>query len=194
LRVFERHPLRNDRRTQQVGKTDSRRTRAKEQVFLVFKLDTLELARVDHSGKCDARSALHVVIVDAIFVAIALEQVDGVCSRPILKVDAAFREHFLHRLNEFVDERIQLVGRWPGLAHAEIEWIAQVLLIVGTGVEIHGQQVLRRYSSAGGVELELADGNARPVCAKVAEAEYPAAVRDADKSDVLLRPVSAGLP
>jgi hypothetical protein len=116
LRVFERHPLRNERRTQQVGKTDSRRTRAKEQVFLVFKLDTLELARVDHSGKCDARSALHVVIVDAIFVAIALEQVDGVCSRPILKVDAAFREHFLHRLNEFVDERIQLVGRWPGLA------------------------------------------------------------------------------
>ena len=28
-------------------------------------------------------------------------------------------------------------------AHAEIKRIVQILLIVGTGVEIHGQQVLR---------------------------------------------------
>src|SRR4029077_19635883 len=65
----------------------------------------------------------------------------------------------------------------------------QVLLIVGASVEIHRQQILRRHARTGGIELQLTDGDPGAVSAKVAEAEYPAAVRDADKSDVLLRPI-----
>ena len=193
LRVFQRHALRNERRTEQVGKADCRRTRAKEQIFLVLQLRALELARVDHAGKSDARRALHVVIIDAVFVAVALKQVHGVCAGPILKVNAAFREHLLHRLNELVDEGIKLLGRRAGLAHSQVKRIVQILLVVGAGVEIHGQQVLRRHSCAGGVELQLADRDSGAVCAEVAETEDAAAIGDADESNVFLRPVSQDL-
>src|SRR5258707_2769168 len=189
LRVFRRHSLRNERRTQQVGKANSGRARAKEQVFLVLKLRTLDLGRVDHAGKCDAGSALHVVIIDAVLVAVSLEQMHSVRPRPILEMNAAFREHLLHGLNELIHEGKELVGRWAGLAHAQIKRIVQVLLIVGTGIEIHGEQVLRWHARAGGVQLQLADWDTGAVSPEVSETENAAAVRDTNKPNVLLRPV-----
>ena len=69
----------------------------------------------------------------------------------------------------------------------------QILLVVGACVEVHGQKVLRRHTGAGGVELQLADGNARAVCAEVAQAKNPAAIGDADEPDVFLRPVIQNL-
>jgi hypothetical protein len=57
----------------QIGKA-VRPSSAKEQVFLVLKLRALELGRVDHAGKRNAGSALHVVFVHAVLVAVALEQ------------------------------------------------------------------------------------------------------------------------
>ena len=193
LRVFQRHALRDERRTQQVGKADAGRAGAEEQVLLVLELRALELGRVDHAGKRDAGRALHVVVVDAVLVAIALQQVHGVHSGPVLEVDAALREHLLHGLDELVDEGIELLGRGACLAQAQVERIVQVLLVVGAGVEIHRQQVLRRHAGAGGVELQLADGDAHAVGAQVAQAEDAAAVGDADEPDVLLRPVSQDL-
>jgi hypothetical protein len=72
LRVFPRHALRDERRAQQVGKANAGRACTEEQVFLVLKLRALELDRVDHAGKRDAGGALHVVIIDAVLVAITL--------------------------------------------------------------------------------------------------------------------------
>ena len=43
LRFFQRHALCNERRTKQVGKANSRRARAEEQVFLIFELVPLSL-------------------------------------------------------------------------------------------------------------------------------------------------------
>jgi hypothetical protein len=48
----------------------------------------------------------------------------------------------------------------------------QILLVVGAGIEIHGQQVLRRHARTGGVELQLADGDAGAVSAEIAEAKH----------------------
>ena len=193
LGLLERHALRHQRGTEQVGEADTGRTRAEEQVFLVLQLRALELGRIDHAGKYDAGRALHVVVIDAVLVAVALEQVHGVATRPILEVNAALREHLLHRLDELVDKRIKFRGRRARLAHAQIQRIVQVLLVVGARVEVHGQQVLRRHAGAGGVELQLADGDARAVCAKVAQAEDAAAVGDADEPNVFLRPVLQNL-
>src|SRR6185436_14956234 len=100
LRIFELHALPNERRTQQVGKTNCRRTRSQEQILLVLKLNALYLAGVDHSGNRGAGGALYVVVVDAVLVAITLQQVDGVDARPILEMYAAFRKHLLYGLNE----------------------------------------------------------------------------------------------
>ena len=189
LRVFQRHALRNERGTQQVGKADAGRARAEEQVFLVLQHRALELGRIDHAGQHDAGGALDVVVIDAILVAVALEQVHGVGPGPILEVDAAPRKHLLDGRDEFVDEGKQFRRRRARLAQAEIQGVVQVLLVVGAGVEVHGQEVLRRHAGAGGVELQLADRDAGAVGAEVAEAEDAAAVGDADESNVLLRPV-----
>src|SRR5260221_11177826 len=114
--------------------------RAEEQVLLVLKLRALELGRVDHAGKRDAGRALHVVIIDAVLVAVALEQMHSVRPRPILEVDAALRKHLLYCLDELVDEGKQFCRRRAGLAQAKIQWIVQGLLLVGARIEVHRKQ------------------------------------------------------
>src|SRR6202030_354773 len=131
--------------------------------------------------------------IDAVLIAVALEQVHGIYPSPVLEVNATLREYFLHRLYEFVDERIKILGGWAGLAHAQVQGIAQVLLIVSARIEVHREQILRRYTGAGGVQLQLANGDARSVGAKISEAKDAATVRDADKTDVFLGPVSQNL-
>src|ERR1700677_3353989 len=80
--------------------------RAKKQVLFVLQLCAFELSCIDHPRKSDARCALHVVVVDAVLVAVSLEQVNGIRPGPILKVDAAFRKNLLHCLDELVDKRV----------------------------------------------------------------------------------------
>ena len=189
LRFLEAHALRDKRGTEQVGKANTGRARAEEQIFFVLQFCALDLGCVDHPCECDPRRTLDVVVVDTVLVAIALEQVHGILARPILEVNATLREHFLHCLDKLVDKRIKILGRRSRLAHSQIQRIVQVLLVVGTGVEVHGEQVLRRHSGAGSVELQFADGDPRAVCAEVAKTQDPAAVRDADKPHVFLRPV-----
>ncbi len=63
------------------------------------------------------------------------------------------------------------------------------MLVVGACVEVHLQQVLRWHSGAGGVELQFANGDARAVCAQITKSKDSAAVRDADESNVFLRPI-----
>jgi hypothetical protein len=180
-------------RAEQVGKANAGRACTEEQVFLVLELRALELDRVDHAGKRDTGSTLHVVIVDAVLIAITLQQVDGVHSGPILEVNAAFREHLLYGLDELVHEGKELGRRGACLTHAQVKGIVQILLVVGAGIEIHGQQVLRRHARTGGVELQLADGDAGAVGAEIAEAEDAPAVRNTDEPDILLRLVSQDL-
>src|SRR5260221_12530798 len=111
--------------------------RAEEQVLLVLKLRALELGRVDHAGKRDAGRALHVVIIDAVLVAVALEQMHSVRPRPILEVDAALRKHLLYCLDDFVDEGKQFCRRWSCLPQARTQWVVQVLLVVGAVISVH---------------------------------------------------------
>src|SRR5262245_35351140 len=114
---------------------------------------------------------------------------DSVHTGPILEVNAALRKHLLYSFNELVHKRIEFIRRWASPADAEVQRIAEILFVVGSGVEIHGQQIPRRHSGAGGVQLQLADWNRRPVCSKISQAQNAAAVGNADESDVLLGPV-----
>ncbi len=52
---------------------------------------------------------------------------------------------------------------------------------------------MRWHSGAGGVELQFANGDARAVCAQITKSKDSAAVRDADESNVFLRPVFQNL-
>ena len=78
-------------------------------------------------------------------------------------------------------------------AHAQVKRIVQILLVVGAGVEIHGQQVLWRHTGTSGVQLQLADRDPSAISAKVSKPEDAARVRHADEPDILLGPVSQDL-
>src|SRR5262249_39033094 len=110
LSVLKRQTLIDKCRTQQVGKPNTGRTSAEEQILFILQFGALQLGSVDHSGKRYASGALHVVVVDAVLIAITPEEVHRVNARPVLKVNAALREHLLNRPHKFIDEGIELLG------------------------------------------------------------------------------------
>ena len=99
---------------------------------------------------------------------------DGIHAGPILEVDAAFRKDVLHRLDELVDERVEIRGRRPRLAQTEVQRIAQVLLVVRSRVGKHRKEILRGHSGTRRIELQLSDGDACPIRSRVAQSEYSA--------------------
>ena len=69
---------------------------------------------------------------------------------------------------------------------AHIEGVIEQLLVVGAHVQHHRQAVSGGDAAAGGVERQLADGDAHAADALVTEAQDPLAVGDHDHLDVLL--------
>ena len=69
---------------------------------------------------------------------------------------------------------------------AHIEGVIEQLLVVGAHVQHHRQAVGGGDAAAGGVERQLADGDAHAADALVTEAQDPLAVGDHDHLDVLL--------
>ncbi len=158
-----------------------------------WSLPPVDLEGGEQPGERHAGRALDVVVVAADLVAVARQQVDRVAARPVLEVDAAEREHLLHRLHELVHEGVQFLGRGARLPQPEVERVVEIRLVVGAGVEVHRQQALRRHAGRRRVELQLADGDAHAVGAQVAQAEDAAAVGHADDAHVLDRPVAQHL-
>jgi len=162
--------------------------------FSSFSFRALELGRIDHARQHDARCALYVVVIDAILVAVALEQVHASVTRPILKVDAALREYLLHRLDELVNKREKLLGRRAGLAQAQIQRVVQVTgrywcprrgtWGAGTAAA-HRRRRCRAAACRWGCPRRWRRGH---------KAEDPAAVSDADEPNVFLRPVFSESP
>src|SRR5262249_42493850 len=105
------------------------------------------------------------------------------------EMNTALRKHFLYSFNELVDEVVQRLRRRPCLPHTQVQRIAQVFFVIGAGVQIHWHQVLRRYSGASGVQLQLAYRNGSAVRSEVSESEDTAAIGNTDEADVVLRPV-----
>src|SRR5262249_58084832 len=99
----------------QVRKPNPCRTGSEEEILFIAQLRRLQSGGVDHSSQRDPGRSLDVIVIDAVFVAVALKQVHSIDTGPIFKVNAAFRKDFLDRFDELIDERIELFGRWPGL-------------------------------------------------------------------------------
>jgi hypothetical protein len=79
------------------------------------------------------------------------------------------------------------------LAQALIERVVEQDLIVRADIEDDGQTVLRRHAGTSGIERELADWDAHPAGAEIAEAENALAIGDDDEAHVLFRPVGEQL-
>src|SRR5215217_966474 len=108
---------------------DAGRSGAEEQVALVLEGGALDPAGVDHARQRDARGPLHVVVVAADLVAVPFQQVYGIDPGPVLEMDAAPREDILHRIDEFIDEAIEVLGLRPRLPQPQIEGVAEQRLV-----------------------------------------------------------------
>lgn len=188
--LFGRQALGLQFRRDQLRNADAGRARAEEQDALVGEAAAGLVHRGGDTGEHDRRGALDIVVVAEDAVAIALKHADRVGALPILEVDAAVREDFLHGLDALCGQRVELGFRQRLLARAHVERIGAQLLVRGADVEEHRQQARRRDGCACGVELQLADRDAHPVRADVAESENPAAGRHADEAHIALRPVA----
>ena len=109
-------------------------------------------------------------------------------------MNAAVREHFLHRLHELVHKRVQLSGGNPRLAKSKVQRVVEQGLIVGPEIKVNWQQVLRGDAGAGRVKLKFANRDCHAVCSQIAQTKNPAAGCDADCPHVLLRPVAQHFP
>ncbi len=186
--TFQHHRL-----DDHAGDPGAGRAGAEKHDALVLELPTLHAQRAEKTGERGAGRSLDVVVVAADPVAIAVEQTDGIDTRPILEVDAAGRKHLLHRTDELVDEAVALGDGDARAAQTQIERVVEQALVVGAEIEHHRQQALRRHGGARRVELQLADRDAHAVGAEIAEAQDALAAGHADEANVLLGPVAQDL-
>ena len=175
---------------------DARRGRAgaEEQETLQAKRSPGDAKCAEHTGEGHGCRPLDVVIEATHLVAVTLEKPHRVVARPILELDAAPRELLLHGFDELVDEGVELVVAAAPLPQAEVERVAEELLIVGPGVDEERQGVLRRDAAGGRIERELSDRDAHAVRAEIAEAKDALAARHDDEPHVSLGPIPEDLP
>src|SRR5262249_33519405 len=135
----------------QAGQSNGSRAGAKEEDALIANLAAGDLESGDQPGERHTARALNVVVVATHFVTVAGQEVDRVAACPVLEVDATVWEDLLHRFDELVHEGVQLLGGRPRPPQPEVERVVEILLVVGSGVEVHRQQALRRHTGAGRV-------------------------------------------
>src|SRR3954447_22467113 len=159
---------------------------------MVGKLSARDPQGRQDAGKGDRGRALDVVVEHADPVAIAAQQPEGGMVGEVLELDDDSWEDLHSRTDELFHEFVISRAAQPLLAQADVIGILQKLLVVGAHIEHHRQAQLRMYSGAGGIERELADWDAHPVRAKIAEAEDAFAVRNHDELR-RVRPVAKDL-
>ncbi len=137
--------------------------------------------------------ALDVVVEGRQLLPVALEQAEGVPLLEVLPLQEGLREALLDRAHELVHHRVVGLAPQPGLAPADVEVVAQQVLVVGADVEADRQRLRGVDPRGGHVERELADRDAHAARALVAEAEDALVVRHHDEAHVLVRGVGEHL-
>jgi hypothetical protein len=99
-----------------------------------------------------------------------------------------------HRIDEDGDKFVVFGAAHALMLPADIERVGQVLFVVGADIEQDGQRGRRMQPGAGGIERQLADGDAHAAGALVAEAEDTLAVADHDGFDGIEPPVGEDAP
>ena len=118
-----------------------------------------------------------------------IEQPERVVVREILELDQHAGEHGPRGRDELFHERVVLGAAQPPLAQPDVIRVAHQLHVVGADVQYHRQAGVRVHARAGDVERELADRDAHPVRAEVAQPQYALAIGHDDDSGAV-RPVA----
>jgi hypothetical protein len=119
--LFQCQSFFNHCRAQKVSESDTGRARPQEKVLFISQPGAHDFGGVDHACEYDSGRPLHVIVVDAVLVAVTLKQVNSVYARPILEVNATLRKHFLYGFNELVYEGIQFLTRRPCSPQTQVQ-------------------------------------------------------------------------
>ena len=107
-----------------------------------------------------------VIVEAADLVAIAVQQRGGVVLREVFELQQHVRPAAFDRLNKLFDEGVVLLAGDARMAPAHVQRIVEALRVVGADVQHHRQRVGRADAAAGGVQRQLADGDAHAADAR----------------------------
>ena len=183
-------PFLHHRSHNQVTDADAGLAGAVEEELVVAQLAAGQPQRRVETGQHDARGALDVVVEGADAVAVVVQQPEGVGVAEVLKLDDGSREDLLHSQDELFHQRVVGFAPLAIALEADVKRIVQQFLIVGAHVQRDGQALLGMDAGAGGVERQLAHGDAHAVGSLVAQPQNALAIGDDDDTHVVIMPVA----
>ncbi len=134
----------------------------------------------------DRGRALDVVVEARDPVPVAVEHPDRVVLLEVLPLQDGVREHLVDRLDERLEEPLVRLAAQPRVSPAQVERVVQEPLRVGAHVEGDGECACGVDARARRIERELADRDAHPSRAEVAEPEDPLVVGGHDQAHVVM--------
>ena len=120
---------------------------------------------------------------------VSIEQPQRVVLLEVLPLQDGVGIDLADRLDEGLDESVVAGAAQPRLRVAEVERVIEQALVVGAAVQRHRQGQRRVHARAGAVQCQLADRDAHPARALIAQAEDPLVVGGNDQPD----PFSSGV-
>ena len=121
---------------------------------------------------------------------VRVQDAERVAVAEVLELHQRLGERRGGRLHELLDHRVVLGRGEATVRQAQVQGIGEQGVVLRPDIQRDRQARRRRDARAGGVERELADGDAHPVGAQVAQAEDALAVGDHDDAHGRLPPVA----
>src|SRR5262249_28879444 len=130
-----------------------------------------DLDRGQHGGERDRPGALHVVVENAVLVAVGEQDAARVVGTEVLEVQQRAWEQRGGDPKVLVDELVVSLTAHPGVPVAEGQRVVEQLFVVGADVEGNGNHPARVDAGGRGVDGQLANRDRDAAHAPVADAE-----------------------
>ena len=137
------------------------------------------------AGQHDGSRALDIVVETGDAMAVAVQYPDGVVLLEVFPLQDGVRADVQDRAHEGLEEVVVLGPAQAALAEAHVCRIGEKILVVRADIQRDGQGMGGVDARAGGVEGELADGDAHAARALIAQTEDPLVVRGDNQADVV---------
>ena len=100
----------------------------------------------------DGGGSLNIVVETAQLIPVAFEQFAGIFLREIFKLQQNVGPAVFHGVDKHVHKFGILIVADTRMAPAHIQWVVQMLLIIGTDIQHNRQGGGRMYPAAGGIK------------------------------------------
>ena len=139
----------------------------------------------EDGGHNDGARALHIVVENAVFIAVLHKDATGIGWAEVFKMQQRMREEFRRHFQVFGDQRIVTFAAHAGVAIAEVGGVIEQRFVVGADIKIDSDGARGVDTCRCGVHRQLAHGNIRAVHAPVADAEDFFRVRYHQQIDII---------